>query len=747
MRPVGHRSSYLEDSSDEDSPLRQLSSAPGARNGAAPPQQAQRPIPRLSLGRSVVSDDEETVSSRQPAKASQPAPAKRTFARRRNSNTRPSQRESLLHPDSPEKSTGGAVKRSSPHTVLSGPEDSGSSSAGSSSGDSLGLGLRKAAGAAAAPEQRARRNSRLVDSRQPGQESQVTAVNDGTSSVASSATPPGGSALPRPSGGDGSANKTLEEQVQSLAQRCSELEEQMKQNESSWSHEQRVREVLREAERRQFQDEQQQLEHVIHNRLQMEREDERGHLQREVIWQVCHARNQLVRQGAGLVASSQKLAEENLHLEEKVRMQTSELEERQRHVAELREANDFSECRAALERSVASCRANLSCTERLLQEANVRLGQELQQRERLEEQLQRCQAEVEAKENAQSRTQRQCRELEQQVAPLRKQVADLRFELQEARRRVDSPAVAVTPQRADRQAALSIVNEASKGLTDRPLDFHFDRLSLDTLDHALFKKEFMQCLQKLGASPAVLLGLTLKLRKGSVIARLEGTEAAMRDLERLLQQGQVAVMGDVARVVQVAPGSIDGLKARAEKSSFEEGMAAWMRSNRCRSLKVLSGEDLGSQLKDCSPAERLSCLAQGSSAVVGALLQKIQRVSDARLATGGAASGSRLHIEKLKAVKALERQIAVLERSNHEWASALVERGSASHEWAANLTAVAADVAASLSRAPQEIATSPSECTAKLPSELQRSAHQLERLRARLKAMHEPSSSPATHGK
>lgn len=765
--------SYLEDSSEDDTPL--VSPEFGTPSDVSSPQ-ARHKIPELKLTPATAPID---------AEASQPQGVRRTLQRRRGSNKSPrvSPRHSLLEPSSPDAAE--AVAFSGTRTMLSDPEDSGSSSFGSSSGGSA-LPRRTSAPSASvvAPTvQPVRRISRIVDNRQTAISLATTgnsqaAADDGTSSVASSALSVNGgtqqgskirrvlrsSMTGRRSNNDIPESKEcqermeFQEQVRSLEQRCSELQEQQVKERESWSCQQQEREDRWEAERKELVEERQLLEYSMHNRLQMELEDERGQLQREVIRQVSLARNLLVQRGVELVQCTEQLAAENAHLEEKVHGQASELQEHMRVAAELREV---AHSKAFLENDVASYKDKLKHDEKLLQDLNLRAEASQRQRDRLSDELLRSKAEAEANETARILAERQRIELEDQIQSQSKQMAELLSELQEARRRVDSPTVASTPKCFGVQdpaigtSALSMLSEVCKGVADRPIDFHFEKLRLDTLDQISFKKEFMECLQKLGAAPAVLRRLTIKLREGSVIARLQGAEAAMRCLECLPLDGQVAVMGDVARIVQVSPVADELRQAISEVA--EARVAA-----------------LGGQLKDCSTTDRLSGLARSSSSVVGVLLRQVRSLSDARLANGGTANaGSKFHTDQLKTVKALERQIGMLERANHEWASALVERGSASHEWAANLAAAAASndagtprplqaadsigcagladgtAASPTNKRPslsecgmlgspivsQETATSPTESTAKLTSTLQRSARQLERLHTRLKAV------------
>jgi len=83
------------------------------------------------------------------------------------------------------------------------------------------------------------------------------------------------------------------------------------------------------------------------------------------------------------------------------------------------------------------------------------------------------------------------------------------------------------------------------------LEFHFDQLNFEEVDQVAFKQEFLQSLSKLGASQELLSGITVHLRPGSVIAGVLGPPASMRNLKGLPLEGQVSVMGDKARVVEV----------------------------------------------------------------------------------------------------------------------------------------------------------------------------------------------------
>jgi len=85
--------------------------------------------------------------------------------------------------------------------------------------------------------------------------------------------------------------------------------------------------------------------------------------------------------------------------------------------------------------------------------------------------------------------------------------------------------------------------------------------------------------------------------------------------------------------------------------------------------------------KDGQPVTwpRQDVLAQGSAAVLSALLKQLQSVCQDRVSAEGKTHTIGV---KRKAIRALDRQTQKLEQANGEWASHLVEQGLASQEWA-----------------------------------------------------------------
>lgn len=102
------------------------------------------------------------------------------------------------------------------------------------------------------------------------------------------------------------------------------------------------------------------------------------------------------------------------------------------------------------------------------------------------------------------------------------------------------------------------------------LDFYFDNLRLDYMNEAWFTKELRECLQKLGAEPAVLESLTVSQQPGaSLLASICSTKAQIHALEQLPLFAKVTVMGDVARVM---PGISEAQRLNQSVSAELQGL-------------------------------------------------------------------------------------------------------------------------------------------------------------------------------
>lgn len=464
------------------------------------------------------------------------------------------------------------------------------------------------------------------------------------------------------------ANRALQAQVDSLSaevQRLSQqneaLQEQLERSEKSQNQEQQKLEASLDEERARY-------ECTVHEWLRMEREDERAALQREVLQQVHAARSIISEQGSELIHRSERLADENARLEKQVRRQVVEREQHQSVAAELREASAHQ----GHELPTASVQAKVSESERLVAELRSELRQEISVAENSQHEAQRLRLQHAARVNGLEGTGKAVSNgLFEAHSP---QLASMAHEL----RCVHAEVAEVRIGQRAAQESVAVHMESKAGELEQQqmlrlcgcLEAH-----IATLDEELSARATSRQLGQKVALPTDLDGIAKKFRSehSGFLQRFAHLKEDLRSAESGCASRQALTPSPLK---QLAP---NALTARAgctngahngDHEMLDSGHAASEAVPSSRPGLAVDGHD------------RLPNLARDSATVVGALLRTIKGLSESSESSRGHEAVADI---SLQASAALERHTQKLERSNHEWASLLVERGLASHEWAARL--------------------------------------------------------------
>jgi len=147
------------------------------------------------------------------------------------------------------------------------------------------------------------------------------------------------------------------------------------------------------------------------------------------------------------------------------------------------------------------------------------------------------------------------------------------------------------------------------------------------------------------------------------------------------------------------------------------------------------------EVRQCKHGDQFTTLLQSSSIAVGSLLKQVRRLDDAHRTLAGEGGHMRATPAQLRAVRALEKQTTMLERTNKEWTSSLVETNGSLEDFAGAGHDRRRENGHRSPDADDEVPASPAARGAVMVSVLRRTETRLERLHERLQRLL-PSEAP-----